>query len=323
VQATGQQHSGSAAPARAIRITKERAIMANTVTVIGVYEFYLQAQGAMDELLASGCGPSELQLKPHDETPASREIALHPESESRAASHGLGHFFRLLFGIEEKSEHTDLYSEAVRRGSYVLTVKADSDEHAERAADIMNQHDPVDIDERSVRWRSEGWVRYDNGAPIFSEHEVARERSASLNSNRGSRQEGPAGGIKRGRVRLFKQAVQPPVREATPSAASTASETTHTNAADEQKGGHGTATKGDNDFRSHWQSAYGPSGERYEEYAPAYHFGYSQASKERYRGHRWSDSEIEVRRDWEAAHPGSGWDKVRDAVRFGWERIDY
>jgi hypothetical protein len=290
--------------------------MANTV--IGVYEFYLQAQGAMDELLASGFAPADVKLKPHEETPAAREIALRPESESRAASHGIGHFFRLLFGMEEKSEHTDLYSEAVRRGSYVLTATAANDEQSERAADIMNQHDPVDIDERSARWRSEGWVQYDKGAPLFSDSEIARERSANLaGSPSGSQQEfATSNSIKRGRVRVFKQAIARPAQQT----ASSAAEEKQAYAGDQKMWTAETEAGSDDDFRSHWQSRYGPSGERYEDYAPAYHFGYTQAKEERYRGHRWSDSETVVRRDWEAAHPGTAWDKIKDAVRYGWEK---
>jgi hypothetical protein len=289
--------------------------MANTV--IGVYEFYLQAQGATDALLASGFAPDHIRLKPYDETPAAREVALRPESESRAASHGIGHFFRLLFGLEDKSEHTDLYSEAVRRGSYVLTAQADSDHQVEQAVEIMNQHDPVDIDERSTRWRSEGWLKYDKGAPIFTDSEIARERSSAAASIQSNSTQEPlsGGGVKYGRVRVFKQAVQPrspaqPEDTATHAAAT---------AAASEKAGAGS----DDDFRNHWQSVYRPSGARYEEYAPAYHFGYTEAGKERYRGHRWSDSEEVIRREWEASHAGSPWDKVRDAVRYGWEKVTY
>jgi hypothetical protein len=283
--------------------------MANTV--IGVYEFYLQAQGAMDELLASGFAPDHIRLKPHDETPAAREVALRPESESRAASHGIGHFFRLLFGLEQKSEHADLYSEAVRRGSYVLTAQADSEHQVEQAVEIMHQHDPVDIDERSTRWRSEGWLKYDKGAPIFSDSEIAHERRTAAVSSQ--QQPLAGGGVKYGRVRVFKQAVQPR-SPGQPAEAATGAGTMA-----REKAGAGS----DDDFRSHWLSVYRPSGASYEEYAPAYRFGYAEASKERYRGHRWSDSEEMVRREWEASHAGSPWDKVRDAVRYGWEKVTY
>lgn len=77
----------------------------------------------------------------------------------------------------------------------------------------------------------------------------------------------------------------------------------------------------DSDFRSHWQTNFGSSGGRYEDYAPAYSYGSSLASNDRYRGRRWEEVEPQARSDWESSHPGSTWDKVKDAVRYGTERV--
>src|SRR5688572_26709449 len=53
------------------------------------------------------------------------------------------------------------YDEGVRRGGTLVTVSAD-DAQATRVTDIMNRHNPVDIDERVTQWRSSG---FDIGAP--------------------------------------------------------------------------------------------------------------------------------------------------------------
>jgi uncharacterized protein (TIGR02271 family) len=49
------------------------------------------------------------------------------------------------------------YSEAVRRGGFLLTAKVESTA-AERAMDILEEHGAVDLDERQSAWRAEGWT---------------------------------------------------------------------------------------------------------------------------------------------------------------------
>jgi hypothetical protein len=87
----------------------------------------------------------------------------------------LPEFFRTLFG--QQDNRGDVYLEAVRRGSYVLTANAENDQEADQAMDIMARHQPVNIDEYSSRWRREGWSRYDPAAAAMTQDEVELERS--------------------------------------------------------------------------------------------------------------------------------------------------
>ena len=77
----------------------------------------------------------------------------------------------------------------------------------------------------------------------------------------------------------------------------------------------------DDDFRRHWQSTYGTSGGTYEDYDAAYRYGSTMAGSDRYKNYKWNDVEPQLRSDWESNHPGSTWDKVKDAVRYGAERV--
>lgn len=77
----------------------------------------------------------------------------------------------------------------------------------------------------------------------------------------------------------------------------------------------------DDDFRSHFQSRYGTSGATYDTYAPAYGYGYEMASDERYKGRRWEDVETHLRSDYERRNPGGTWERMKDSVRYGWERV--
>jgi hypothetical protein len=58
-------------------------------------------------------------------------------------------------GLSESDAHT--YSEGVRRGGTLVTVRAD-DAHAARVMDILEEHGSIDVDERAQNWRAEGWT---------------------------------------------------------------------------------------------------------------------------------------------------------------------
>jgi uncharacterized protein (TIGR02271 family) len=80
---------------------------------------------------------------------------------------------------------------------------------------------------------------------------------------------------------------------------------------------------GDNDayYRSHWQTNYGSTGGRYEDYDPAYRYGSSMASNATYKGRPWDEVEPELRRNWEGRYPQSAWENFKAAIREGWNRM--
>jgi uncharacterized protein (TIGR02271 family) len=80
------------------------------------------------------------------------------------------------------------------------------------------------------------------------------------------------------------------------------------------------ADDNDADYRAHWQSNYANAG-TYDEYAPAYTYGSSLGSDERYHGRSWDEIEPDARRDWETRYPNSAWERFKDSVRHGWERL--
>lgn len=383
-------------------------------TVIGVYDSYAQAQNAMNDLLSAGFPPNDVQLNPDTES-ESAGIASDSARESDEGS-GIGHFFRSLFGMEEHREHADVYSEAVRRGSCVLTAHAASDEQRNLAADIMNRYDPIDIDERTTQWKSEGWTSYNEAAPRYSAGDAEKERGlyAQGTQSTASTQAQPdntarARGaeetripiveeelkvgkrtVQRGGVRIYQHMTEKPVHESVPlreehinverhamdkpateadmaafkegtvemremaeepvvsktarvveevvvgkdvsqETANIDDTVRRTEVDVEQMNASPSAGRDDladtaiaatdSDYRTHWQNAYGRSGERYEDYDAAYRYGSTMAGSERFRNYRWEDAEPELRSGWESTHPESTWDKVKDAVRYGAERI--
>jgi hypothetical protein len=73
-------------------------------------------------------------------------------------------------------------------------------------------------------------------------------------------------------------------------------------------------------FRRHHAATWLGSGTSYEDYEPAYHYGYDLGRNERTRGRDWAAVEAEARRDWEARRPGT-WERFQDAIRYGWDKV--
>lgn len=74
------------------------------------------------------------------------------------------------------------------------------------------------------------------------------------------------------------------------------------------------------DFRRHFTRTYADTGYTYDQYVPAYRYGYNVARDERYRDRGWREIEPEVQRRWEQENPGT-WEQVKDAVRDAWQSV--
>ncbi|HVO90442.1 MAG TPA: hypothetical protein VMV45_18035 [Casimicrobiaceae bacterium] len=80
-----------------------------------------------------------------------------------------------LTDIGVSKEHAEYYSEAVRRGGALVTVRAD-ESRAEQAAELMREHGAIDIDRRVERWRETGWSGYDVNATPYTRDQIDRDR---------------------------------------------------------------------------------------------------------------------------------------------------
>ena len=63
-------------------------------------------------------------------------------------------------------------------------------------------------------------------------------------------------------------------------------------------------------------------GAQYDEYAPAYRYGWE--SRGRYSGRKFDEVESDLQRDWDRNRSGSHltWDKAKGASRDAWDRIE-
>ena len=273
-------------------------------TLIAVFDNRSDAQKALEELVTSGFTRGQARLSEGDPGAAAGT-----GSDTGAGGGtflgGIRHFFSDIFGAE-RHEAARMYSEAVARGHYVLTLTADSVRDVERAANLVERFGPIDIDEHAQQWAAGAdSPRYGSGAhqqaqPASQQYAQGTAEGAQQGSQQGGgtavpvNPPGPAADQpqSRGGVRIYQ----------------------HLDSAQ-------LAAQEDTYFRSHWTSIYAQMGGKYDEYGPAYDYGSSMARSDGYRGREWDEVEGKLRSDWEARHPGSAWDKFKAAVRHGWERI--
>jgi len=374
-------------------------------TVVGVYDNFSDAESAVQALLTAGFSRADVQLNPDRDDDGTSSAGT---STSTSDAHsGIRGFFYSLFGGDENTGHHDTYAESVRRGSYVLTVTVNSDTEIDRATEIMNRFNAVDIDERVSHWKKQGWTGYDTSAPRYTKDEIAKERAgyASLSAGGATGTTGASATtgtaatttgetripvieeqlqvgkreVQRGGVRVHKRIREVPVSETvqlrdeeikverhpvdkpatqadlaalkdgaielretdeeavvsktarvveevvvgkeTTQRTEDINDTVRRTDVEVEQLGAGSGRLADDEYRRHWQTTYGASGGRYEDYDAAYRYGTTMAGSDRYKNYQWSEVEPQLRSDWESNHPGSTWDKVKDAVRYGAERV--
>jgi len=76
----------------------------------------------------------------------------------------------------------------------------------------------------------------------------------------------------------------------------------------------------DADYRNHYQTVYGSANGAYDEFQPAYRYGYDLANDPRYVNNDWDTVENNARADWETRHEGT-WDRFKDSVRYAWDSV--
>ncbi len=80
----------------------------------------------------------------------------------------------------------------------------------------------------------------------------------------------------------------------------------------------------DSYYRNHYNSNYASSGDTYDSYSPAYQYGSQMRSDSRYQNRQWDDVESDLRSDWTnryGSSSGSTWEKMKAAVRHGWDKV--
>jgi hypothetical protein len=184
-------------------------------------------------------------------------------------------------------EEAEFYAEGVRRGSTMIVVKRDKDSaDRARALEILERHNPVNMDQRLTEWREGGWTKFDpNAAPVSQDQNYLKEAKQEA-----ARNEESSVGVQDNPLR-----------------------------AGQLPGMSGFESYEDAYLR-HYQENLANAGQSFDFYRTAYRYGYDLAGDERYRDADWSLVDREVGRFWEHHQPGA-WVVFRDAVRFAWDKV--
>ena len=270
-------------------------------TVIAVFDTPAQAQKAADSLTGHGFGsaavhvgaPSAGAADPHANEPLPAAVAI-----EGGPGTGLMHRLSVLFGVDDEP-HIGHYTEAVRRGSSVVQVEAVDETQAATARDALLALGAVNIDDRVDTWRQAGW----DGDGSDADAPASAATAARTVEQAGLEGAAPEGGRLAGLAVHRREVSIGGVRVY----------------------GHTTVHAFDDyadDFRADHAERYGSrEGTSYADYDPAYRHGHAMASDARYGGRDWDAVEADARTDWEARHPASAWESVKDAVRHAWERV--
>ncbi len=77
----------------------------------------------------------------------------------------------------------------------------------------------------------------------------------------------------------------------------------------------------DADFQNDFKQRFSAAGGDYGTYKPAYEYGSRITGDPRFKGKKWEDVEPTIRTEYSRQYPEGSWERMKDAVRYGWDRI--
>ncbi|WP_248323599.1 MULTISPECIES: YsnF/AvaK domain-containing protein [unclassified Caballeronia] len=190
-----------------------------TQTIIGVFNTLQDAELAQTRLEAEGIARADMSVHSNDAGSsmttgaATSDVATdRPVGDAHEGAMGrIEHFFKNLFGDNDRPEEIGHYQEAVRRGSALLSVDVPDGMETERVRDALYAAGAIDIDSRVAQWRNTGYTGYDRNAPAYTADEIAAERQAfpvvQESLEVGKRE------VQTGGVRVYSRLTETPVSE--------------------------------------------------------------------------------------------------------------
>lgn len=113
-------------------------------TVVGLFNSTSEAQHAIEQLLATGFQRTNLHLATPDTLRAEHLPATETEPPVEPLGTGFIRFFTDLFAGNENAE-AQAHADATHADSAVITVNAATEDEADRARQLLDQHGAVDV----------------------------------------------------------------------------------------------------------------------------------------------------------------------------------
>ena len=127
---------------------------------------------------ARGCWPASACWRSRASGPVVAAGWLAATAVGAAAGAATGGIVGALVDAGVDREHADVYSESVRRGGTMVTVRA-RDEDAAPHRRLLESYKPIDPVARGAEYRKTGWQTFDEKAPPYrpSQAEIDRMRA--------------------------------------------------------------------------------------------------------------------------------------------------
>lgn len=309
-------------------------------TIVALFDSSADVVSARQDLLDAGFSANQIDLS--EETAGTARTERH-EGGFLAS---LREFFT--------GPDPDYYEEATRRGGTLLSLNT-NDEHLDRAVDILQRHNPTDIDRRVEEWRQSGWRERERGdreerIPVVEEQlQIGKQRETRGGVRVYSRvTETPVEEdvrLREERVDVKRQKTDRParaedLREQTVEMTETREEPVvrkearvveevilTKNIQERTEKVRDTVRRTDveveqlnREHRADYEQRFAGRGYAYDDVQNAYRYGEQLGSDPRYRDQHWKTVEPEARRAFEERNPGM-WNEFKDAIQDAFERV--
>jgi stress response protein YsnF len=116
-------------------------------TVIGIFDYTNEAQAAINRLVNDGFSREKIDISARGS-----ETDANDDDDDTGFGEGISNFFSSLFSDKDEA---DKYSKVAKHGS-IVTVHVESAAQAELAADILDEHGAINIEDRANQYRNSG-----------------------------------------------------------------------------------------------------------------------------------------------------------------------
>ena len=186
------------------------------------------------------------------------------------------------YGIEHSD--AELYTEAVRRGASLVLLRSE-EANVDKAVDILDRYNPIDVEKRSEHWRTSGWDGFKKDADPYTHDKITSEYNSYPEDVR-TRRDGY--GVKNYPYTGDYEIDDMDLRQ---------------------------------DFSRHMQSN-PPKNLNRSAYTSAYNLGSNLGRQEKFGKMKWEDAQAEAHKMWAEEHDRKDehWEEVKDRVQYAWHK---
>ncbi|HZF66096.1 MAG TPA: YsnF/AvaK domain-containing protein [Chitinophagaceae bacterium] len=171
-------------------------------TVVGFFDNPSEAQKAVQQLESIGIPRQSVDIS--SGTGTSNVSGSRSTSNDRHEENGITRFFKSLFGDKDDA---DRYSKVGQGANCIVTVHTQTEDQAEKAADILDDCGAIDVDERATQYGYERTSYSNDTDRNRTGHEETTIPRIQENLEVGKRE------VERGGVRVRSRIVERPVEE--------------------------------------------------------------------------------------------------------------